>query len=135
MGRVWLGATSTNAVKNRSDGGVGRVETRVSRRTLWRVLVGAPVMEMDGPVNTQTINGIEAMQLRAVADSVIGVHPEAVVSMTLVESVMHVRVDHPGGNPAPRWLTIDTDATGLPVPSETIPAPEGATEDWMCGGG
>jgi hypothetical protein len=71
------------------------------------------------------MTGIEAMQLRAVADAVIGVHPEAVVSMTLDDvGVMHVQVDHPGGDPPTRRLTVDTDARVLPATLENVSVSE-----------
>jgi hypothetical protein len=49
-----------------------------------------------GPMSTQRMNGIEATVLRAAADALIGVHPEAAVSLTLTEDgLMHVEVEHP----------------------------------------
>jgi hypothetical protein len=65
---------------------------------------------------TQRMTGIEAMQLHAMADALLGVHPEAVVSLTRTEDgLMHVQVDHPdNGVPKTTWATIDIDATVLP---------------------
>lgn len=68
------------------------------------------------------MTGIEAMQLRAIADALIGVHPEAVVSLSrTADGLMHVQVNHPGdGVPKTMWMTIDIDATVLPGLVSTV---------------
>ncbi len=80
-------------------------------------------------MSTQRMNGIEAMLLRAAADALIGVHPEAVVSLTLTEDgLMHVEVEHPVDQPdevpALTQITVDVDATVVAGIIPTVDAAE-----------
>ncbi len=75
------------------------------------------------------MNGIEAMLLRAAADALIGVHPEAVVSLTLTEDgLMHVEIDHPVAHsdevPELTQITVDVDATVVAGIIPTVDAAE-----------
>jgi hypothetical protein len=69
------------------------------------------------------------MTLRAAADALIGVHPEAVVSLTLTEDgLMHVEVEHPVNHPneVPELtqITVDVDATVVAGIISTVDATE-----------
>lgn len=76
-------------------------------------------------MSTQRMNGIEAMLLRAAADALIGVHPEAIVSLTLTEDgLIHVEVEHPDGVPEVTQVTIDVDGSVAPGIITTVDAAE-----------
>jgi hypothetical protein len=92
--------------------------------------IGGIALEGDAdPMSTQRMNGVEAMQLRAAADALIGVHPEAVVSLTLTEDgLMQVEVEHPVDYPdeVPELtqITVDVDATVVAGIIPTVDAAE-----------
>lgn len=62
----------------------------------------------------QRMTGLEAAQLRALADALADADPDATVALTLTDAgVVHARVHHPDGRTT--WCAITTTAEVLPA--------------------